>query len=85
MPPVRITSVWPSAMRANGAAAMRIVRRLSGVAKRALRYAKNATISSITTIMMWRIRKSPIRVPQRRESCVDTTSAVVVLMRSAPR
>ena len=37
MPPVRITSVWPSAISANGAAATRMVMRLSGVAKRALR------------------------------------------------
>jgi hypothetical protein len=33
MPPVRITSVWPSAMSANGAAAMRIVRMFGSVAK----------------------------------------------------
>ncbi len=37
MPPVRITSVWPSAISANGAAATRMVTRLSGVANRALR------------------------------------------------
>jgi hypothetical protein len=36
MPPVRITSVWPSATSANGAAAIRIVRRFGRVANRAL-------------------------------------------------
>ena len=37
MPPVRMTSVWPRAIRANGAAAMRMLVRLSALVKRRLR------------------------------------------------